>query len=88
MRLVVVVFPSVPIEYGALDGQPVHTLFFLFACDDKRHLHLLAKLAHLSSRPENLSYLRTHPTKQELLDYLKNWETGVKMKGSREAALV
>ena len=86
--VVVVVFPSVPIEYGALDGQPVHTLFFLFACDDKRHLHLLAKLAHLSSRPENLSYLRTHPTKQELLDYLKNWETGVKMKGSREAALV
>jgi PTS system nitrogen regulatory IIA component len=86
--VVVVVFPKEPIEYGALDGQPVHTLFFLFACDDKRHLHLLAKLAHLSSRPENLSYLRTHPSKQELLDMIKNWEANVKMKGSREAALI
>jgi PTS system nitrogen regulatory IIA component len=73
--VVVVVFPKEPIEYGALDGQPIHTLFFLFACDDKRHLHLLAKLAHLSSRPENLFYLQTHPNKQELLDYIKNWET-------------
>lgn len=27
--VVAVVFPKQPIEYGALDGQPVHTLFFL-----------------------------------------------------------
>ena len=48
--VVAVVFPKEPIEYGALDGKPVDVLFFLFACDDKRHLHLLAKLAHLSSK--------------------------------------
>jgi PTS system nitrogen regulatory IIA component len=77
--VVAVVFPEHPIEYGALDGQPVHTLYFLFACDDKRHLHLLAKLAHLSSKPENLSFLKTHPTKMELLEYVKNWETQLKM---------
>ncbi|HSX26633.1 MAG TPA: PTS sugar transporter subunit IIA, partial [Chlamydiales bacterium] len=59
--VIAVVFPKNPIEYGALDNQPVHTLFFLFACDDKRHLHLLAKLAHLSSKPENLTFLQTHP---------------------------
>lgn len=76
--VVAIVFPENPIEYGALDGQPVHTLFFLFACDDKRHLHLLAKLAHLSSNPENLDFMRTHPDKTELLDYIKNWETHLK----------
>ncbi|HEX2582889.1 MAG TPA: PTS sugar transporter subunit IIA [Chlamydiales bacterium] len=86
--VVVVVFPKEPIEYGALDGQSVHTLFFLFACDDKRHLHLLAKLAHLCSRPENLSYLQTRPPKQQLLETIKHWEANVKMKGSRETALV
>lgn len=84
--VIVVVFPEKPIEYGALDGQPVHTLFFLFACDDKRHLHLLAKLAHLSSKPENLAYLKRHPTKSQLLDYIKNWETNIKA-GVREEAL-
>ncbi len=82
--VIVVVFPKQPIEYGALDGEPVHTLFFLFACDDKRHLHLLAKLAHLSSKPENLAFLSHHPSKAELLDYIKNWEANLKQ---REAAL-
>jgi PTS system nitrogen regulatory IIA component len=86
--VVAVVFPEHPIEYGALDGEPVHTLFFLFACDDKRHLHLLAKLAHLSSNPDNLSYFRTHPDKAALLETIRQWEASIKLKGSREAALV
>ncbi len=82
--VVVIVFPEHPIQYGALDNEPVHTLFFLFACDDKRHLHLLAKLAHLSSKPENLEFMREHPTKAELLEYIKNWETSIRPVGSRE----
>lgn len=82
--VVAIVFPKKPIEYGALDGELVHTLFFLFACDDKRHLHLLAKLAHLSSDPENLDFMRTHPDKMELLDYIKTWETHIK---KREIAI-
>jgi PTS system nitrogen regulatory IIA component len=76
--VIAVVFPKNPIEYGALDGKPVHTLFFLFACDDKRHLHLLAKIAHLSSKLENLAFLNNHPTKAALLDYIKNWEANIK----------
>lgn len=85
--VIAVVFPEKPIEYGSLDGQPVHTLFFLFACDDKRHLHLLAKLAHLSSKPENLTFLNRHPSKAQLLDYVKNWEANIKP-GAREEALL
>lgn len=86
--VVAVVFPEEPIEYGALDNQPVHTLFFLFACDDKRHLHLLAKLAHLSSKPENLAYFKTHPTKAQFLEYVKNWEANVKTGASKATASV
>lgn len=76
--VIAVVFPQKPIEYGALDNLPVHTLFFLFACDDKRHLHLLAKLAHLSNKPENRAFLNQHPTKAQLLDYVKHWESTLK----------
>jgi PTS system nitrogen regulatory IIA component len=75
--VIVVVFPYKPIEWGALDENPVHTLFFLFACDDKRHLHLLAKLAHLSSNDEALELMRSHPGKKELLNYIKDWEVRV-----------
>ncbi len=71
-----VVFPKKAIEYGALDGQPVHTLFFLFACDDKRHLHLLAKIAHLSSKSEHLAFFKSRPTKDQFLEFIKGWESG------------
>lgn len=84
--VVTVVFPEQPIEYDSLDGLPVHTLFFLFACDDKRHLNLLAKIAHLSSKEENLAFLRSRPTKGEFLDYIKKWEGELKI-GLRGAAV-
>ena len=71
---VFVVYPDTPLEYGALDGKPVHTLFFLFAGSDKGHLHLLAKLAHLSDQPNALEFLRSKPDKKNLLEFIRNWE--------------
>lgn len=74
---VVVVFLDEPLEYGALDGQTVHTLFFLFACEDKRHLHLLAKIAHLSSQPHIREFFQTQPSKEQLLPFIKEWESQI-----------
>jgi PTS system nitrogen regulatory IIA component len=76
--VVAVVFPEEPIEFGALDGEKVHTLFFLFACDDKRHLHLLSKLAHLSSKPDNLAFLKKRPSKEKLLEAIKVFESNLR----------
>jgi len=67
-----------PVDWGALDGKPVHTLFFLFATNDKRHLHLLAKLAHLSSNDEMIELLRSNVDKDELLEQIKVWEGKVR----------
>lgn len=75
--VVAVVFPKNPIAFGALDGQPVHTLFFIFACEDRRHLHLLAKIAHMSSQKKTLAFLENKPTKDHLLDFVKNWESSI-----------
>lgn len=75
--VVVVVFPEDPLSFGALDGQPVHTCFFLFASDDKRHLHLLAKIAHLSTQKEALDLLRSKPPKEALMDFIKTWESSI-----------
>ncbi len=73
--MVVIVFPEKPIEYGALDGLPVHTLFFLFACSDKTHLHLLAKLAHLCSKADSLDFLSQKRDKKQMLEYIRQWES-------------
>lgn len=75
--VVLIVFPEEPLNYGALDGNPVHTLFFLFASNDKHHLHLLAKIAHLSSQQQTLNFFDKRPFKNDLLDYVKNWESGI-----------
>lgn len=75
--VIAVVFPEKPLQYGALDGKPVHTMIFLFASDDKKHLHLLAKIAHLSSQESALSLLQTGPNKDALLEYIRNWENNI-----------
>jgi PTS system nitrogen regulatory IIA component len=72
---VYVVYPSIPLPYGALDGQPVDTLFFLFACEDKRHLHLLAKIAHLSNQNDSRNFIKSRPSKEECLGFIKEWES-------------
>lgn len=72
--IVVVVFPKKAINYGALDGKPVHSMFFLFSSDDKKHLHLLAKIAHLSNNSESLALLEEKPSKESFLEFLKDWE--------------
>ncbi len=80
-NIVTVVYLNKPIEYGALDAQKVKTLFFLFACEDKRHLHLLAKIAHLTRHKESLEFINQHPGKAHLLNYIKNWEATLSVPG-------
>lgn len=75
--LIFLIYPQMPLDYGALDHEPVHALFFLFATTDKAHLHLLAKLAHLSSQEQARAFLRTKPNKKLFLDYVKDWESSI-----------
>lgn len=75
--VVAIVYPKEPLDYGALDGQKVHTLFFLFACQDKRHLNLLAKIAYFCHQTEHLELLQKGPEKEQLLQIVRNWESQV-----------
>jgi PTS system nitrogen regulatory IIA component len=72
--VIALVYPEKPLKWGALDGEEVHTLFFLFACDDKRHLTLLARIAHLAANDEAGEFLRSRPPLKGVLDYIKQWE--------------
>jgi PTS system nitrogen regulatory IIA component len=76
--MVVVVFPKKALDYGALDGIFVHTLFFLLSSSDKKHLHLLAKIAHLSSSRQAQELLNKRPTEKVLLDFIRQWEPSVR----------
>lgn len=73
--LVVVAYPERSIPYGALDGKPVHTLFFLFASEDRHHLDLMAKIAHFCHCPKKRTFLQEHPNKSRLLEEVYQWES-------------
>lgn len=75
--VVVLAFPKEPIDYGALDGKAVHSLFFLFASQDKTHLHLLAKIAHLASQEDAQKLLKSKPDQKTILNYIKEWEGNI-----------
>lgn len=76
--MVIALFPKNPVDFGALDGELVHSLFFLFSSQDKRHLHLLAKIAHLSADPDACQLLRSKPEKETLMSFIRSWESGIK----------
>ncbi len=70
----VVVYLDNPIDWGAVDGSLTETLIFLFACDDKRHLNLLAKVAHFTTMKETRDLLKQKPSKEKLLEAILEFE--------------
>lgn len=73
--IVVPMFLSSSIDFESLDGCPVHVLFFLFASQDKRHLNLVNKIVHLGMSLEARSFLKTSPHQEQVLDFVRNWES-------------
>jgi nitrogen PTS system EIIA component len=49
--MITLCFLERPIEFGALDGRPVHTLFTIVSPTIQTHLHLLARLSFALRQP-------------------------------------
>jgi PTS system nitrogen regulatory IIA component len=56
-----------PIEFGALDGQPVHTLFTIVSPTIKAHLHLLSRLAFALRQPAFAEVIARQGSREEIL---------------------
>lgn len=64
-------FTREPIDMGALDGIPVHTLFLLLSVSPKQHLELLARLTFLFHRPEFVKLLRERGKPETILEWIQ-----------------
>ncbi len=60
-------FLESPIEYGALDGRPVHALFSLTSHTLKTHLHLLSRLAFALKDDEFRSLIENQGNREAIL---------------------
>ncbi|MBI5506453.1 MAG: PTS sugar transporter subunit IIA [Deltaproteobacteria bacterium] len=66
-----------PINFGAIDSQPVHTLFTLISPSVRIHHHLLSRLAFVLRDPEFRDALRRQAPAQELMETLSRAEAGL-----------
>jgi len=55
-----------PVEFGALDGQPVYALFTLICPTIKSHLHLLSRLAFALLDPDFKNAIRNRAMREEI----------------------
>ncbi|MEN6381826.1 MAG: PTS sugar transporter subunit IIA [Rectinema sp.] len=72
--IVVVAYLFEPVDWVAPDGKPVHTLFFVLAADETRHLQILAEIAQLASDEDFVEFLRTMPAKEALIERIQQLE--------------
>ncbi len=61
---------SQPVEFGALDKKPVHTMFILLTSSPRMHLDVLSKISYLSRDKKFLDLLERKAEKEEILKYV------------------
>lgn len=70
-------FLEQPIEFGAIDGKPVHTLFTLISPTVRAHLHMLSRLAFALRAPRFQEAIRTQDTRESILTAAREVEASL-----------
>lgn len=65
--IVTLCFLEQPINFGAIDGQPVHTLFTLVSPVISAHLSLLSKIAFAMHHPAFVKVIKEQGSREEIL---------------------
>jgi PTS system nitrogen regulatory IIA component len=65
-----------PVDYGALDGQPVHALFLLISPNVRAHLRILAKLSFALRMPPCKEAILGQASRDAILDVFARAEEG------------
>jgi PTS system nitrogen regulatory IIA component len=60
-------FLEQPVDFEALDGQPVHALFLILSPSVRAHLHLLGRLSFGLRQPSFAKAVRKQAGRQEIL---------------------
>lgn len=75
--LISLCFLEKPLDFGALDGRPVHTLFTLISPTMRAHLHLLARLAFALRDAEFKSLVLAQAGRDELMQAIRRISAGL-----------
>ena len=70
-------FLNSPVDFNAVDKQPVHTLFILIASSAQHHLMLLSRLSFCLRDDSFLKMLKSRPEQDLLLNFVGEIENGM-----------
>ncbi len=73
-------FLEKPVEFGAIDGQPVFALFTLISPYVRAHLHLLSRLAYVLRDMGVKTALKRQALREEILSEARRVEEGLAKK--------
>ena len=71
---IAVCFLDSPIDYKAIDGEPVFVLFMMLSPSTKVHLQMLARLGYCLRDESFIEFLRTQPDLESLCERLERME--------------
>jgi nitrogen PTS system EIIA component len=74
-----------PIDFGAIDGKPVNTLFTLISPTVRAHLHMLSRLAFTLQNESFKSALQRQASRDELMESLSRAEAALPAPHSGDA---
>jgi PTS system nitrogen regulatory IIA component len=69
-----------PIDFGAIDGQPVYALFMLISPTVRAHLHLLSRLAFALRDPLFQGVIKRQGLREEIMEAAKQVEDSLMQK--------
>lgn len=75
-----------PIEFGALDGKPVDTLFTIISPSVRSHLHILSRLSFVLRDPQVKQAIASQATRQDLLAQVQRAESQLTIPKRTEAS--
>ncbi len=77
--MVTLSFLEKPVDFGALDGKPVHTLFSLISPTVRAHLHLLSRISFALRETGFKELILRQGSREEILETLRRIGGGVKV---------
>jgi nitrogen PTS system EIIA component len=84
--LIALCFLDRAIEFGALDGKPVHTIFVMVSPTTSAHLNLLSKLAFALRQPAFAAVIGRQGTREEIIEGAAAIDYSVPRSGNDAAA--
>lgn len=89
--LMALCFLERPVDYGALDGQPVHALFTLISPRVKAQLHLQSRLAYALRDRHFMRLIQIQASREDILAELDRlqteWDSSVKGRSGKHEAI-